>query len=51
VNTGGIAKRRDVDVAFLSPDGVALRGGLAAGESVVVAGAAYLDDGDAIRTP
>jgi len=51
VDTGGIAKRRDVDVAFISPDGVALRGGLAAGESIVVAGAAYLDDGDAIRTP
>jgi membrane fusion protein, multidrug efflux system len=51
VDTGGVAKRRDVQVAFISPDGVALRGGLHVGESVVVAGAAYLDDGDAIHTP
>jgi len=51
VDDGGVARRRDVQVAFISPDGVALRGGLKAGEPVVVAGAPYLDDGDAIHTP
>jgi hypothetical protein len=30
---------------------VALRSGLTAGEQLVTAGAPYLDDGEAIRTP
>ena len=47
----GIAHRREVEVAFLSPEGVALRSGLTAGEQLVTAGAPYLDDGEAIRTP
>lgn len=47
----GIARRREVQVAFISADGVALRSGLRAGEQLVVAGAPYLDDGEAIRTP
>jgi len=47
----GVAHRREVEVAFLSAEGVALRSGLKAGEQLVTAGAPYLDDGDAIRTP
>jgi RND family efflux transporter MFP subunit len=47
----GVAHRHAVDVAFITADGVALRSGLAAGDEVVTAGAAWLDDGDAIRTP
>ncbi len=47
----GVAHRREVEVAFLSPEGVALRSGLTAGEQLVTAGAPYLDDGEAIRTP
>ena len=47
----GTARRRAVDIAFLTPDGIALRGGLAVGDEVVTAGAAWLDDGDPIRTP
>ena len=51
VDASGVAKRRAVTVAFITPEGVALRSGIAAGEQVVAAGAPYLDDGDAIRTP
>ena len=47
----GVAKRRSVDIAFLTAEGVALRGGLASGDEVVTAGAAWLDDGDPIQTP
>lgn len=47
----GKARRRAVEVAFITQDGVALRRGLSAGDDVVTAGAAWLDDGDAIRTP
>jgi membrane fusion protein, multidrug efflux system len=51
VATTGVARRRAVEVAFIAPDGVALRSGLRAGEAVVATGAPYLDDGDPIRTP
>jgi multidrug efflux pump subunit AcrA (membrane-fusion protein) len=47
----GVARRRGVEIAFLTPGGVALRSGLASGDEVVTAGAAWLDDGDAIHTP
>lgn len=47
----GVAKRRDVEIAFITAEGIALRGGLAAGDEVVTAGAAWLDDGDPIHTP
>ncbi len=44
----GIARRRAVQVAFITAETVAVRAGLAAGEQVITAGAPYLDDGDAI---
>lgn len=44
----GIARRREVQVAFISAGSVAVRDGLAEGEQVITAGAPYLDDGDAI---
>ncbi|MGD9597916.1 MAG: efflux RND transporter periplasmic adaptor subunit [Steroidobacteraceae bacterium] len=45
---GERARRRDVDVAFIAQDGVALSGGLAIGETVVTDGALYLADGDPV---
>ncbi len=45
---GDRAQRRDVDVAFIAQEGVALRGGLAIGETVVTDGSLYLADGDSI---
>jgi multidrug efflux pump subunit AcrA (membrane-fusion protein) len=42
-------QRRAVEVAWIGPDSVALRGGVTAGERVVMAGAAYLHDGEAVR--
>lgn len=40
------ALRREVEVAFIAADDVALRNGLNAGERVVVGGALYLSDGE-----
>ena len=51
VAENGVARRRDVSVAFISPDGVALDAGVRVGEQLVTAGAPYLDDGEAIKTP
>lgn len=45
----GRAARREVTVAFITGDGVALGAGLASGETVVTDGALYLADGDRIR--
>jgi RND family efflux transporter MFP subunit len=45
---GAVARRREVKVAFITGQGVAIREGLAVGERIVTAGAPYLDDGDAI---
>jgi len=45
---GSVARRREVKVAFITGQGVAIREGLAVGERIVTAGAPYLDDGDAI---
>jgi multidrug efflux pump subunit AcrA (membrane-fusion protein) len=45
---GTVARLREVRVAFIAGDDVAIREGLAVGEQVVTAGAPYLDDGDAI---
>ena len=42
---GDVARRRDVQVAFIDGAEVALRAGLAPGTTVITAGAAYLDDG------
>jgi hypothetical protein len=38
-----------VTVAFIDAASVALRDGIAAGETVIVDGAPYLHDGDAVR--
>lgn len=46
---GDRAKRRDVRIAFISGDSVALREGLAIGEAVITEGALYLQDGDRVR--
>jgi RND family efflux transporter MFP subunit len=42
-------QQRAIEVAWIGPDSVAVRAGLAAGERVVVAGAPYLHDGEAVR--
>ncbi|MBV6415907.1 MAG: Multidrug resistance protein MdtA [Steroidobacteraceae bacterium] len=44
----GRALRREVEVAFIAIDGVALAGGLEAGETVVTDGALYLADKDPV---
>lgn len=45
---GEVARRRDVEVAFITADSVAIRAGLKAGEQVIATGAAYLEDGGRI---
>lgn len=45
---GEQAKKREVNVAFIDNDRVALRGGVQAGEQVVTDGALYLDDGERV---
>jgi len=45
---GNHARRREVDVAFIENDAVALTGGIAAGERVVTDGSLYLEDGETI---
>lgn len=45
---GEVARRRAVKVAFITPDSVAIREGLAVGELIVITGAHYLDDGGPI---
>ncbi len=47
----GKAQRRTVQVAFVASNGVALRSGVTIGESVAAAGAAYLNEGDAVQLP
>lgn len=44
----GHAQRREVEVAFIAADSVALAAGLASGETVITDGALYVGDGDAI---
>jgi membrane fusion protein, multidrug efflux system len=46
---GRRAQRRQVELAFLVGDRVAIAGGLAGARTVVTEGAAYLDDGDEVR--
>lgn len=45
---GSNARRRDVEIAFIGPDTVALASGLAPGVRVVTDGALYLEDGESI---
>ena len=42
------ARRRDVEVAFIDEESVALLSGLTVGESVITDGALYLEDGEAV---
>ncbi len=42
------ARRRDVEVAFIEGDSVALVGGVDAGEKVITDGALYLEDGEQV---
>ena len=42
------ARRRDVEVAFIEGDSVALVGGVDAGEQVITDGALYLEDGEQV---
>lgn len=44
----GRARRREVNVAFIEEDRVALLDGLRAGEQVITDGALYLEDGEAV---
>ena len=49
VTDGTRARRREVHVAFIAPEGVALTAGVAPGERVVTDGALYLEDNDPIE--
>jgi RND family efflux transporter MFP subunit len=49
VATDGVARRREVTVAFLAPASVALSAGVTPGERVVTDGALYLEDGEPIE--
>jgi multidrug efflux system membrane fusion protein len=42
------ARRRDVEVAFIEGESVALNGGIEAGEQVITDGAQYLEDGERV---
>ena len=42
------ARRRDVEVAFIEGERVALASGLEAGEQVITDGAQYLEDGESV---
>jgi RND family efflux transporter MFP subunit len=46
---GGKALKRDVRVAFITADAIALESGLNAGESVITDGALYLENGEAVE--
>lgn len=45
---GDVARRRDVEVAFITADSVAIRSGIRVGEQVITSGAPYLADGGRI---
>ena len=45
----GVARRRPVRVAFITPAAIAIAEGLKAGEVVVTDGALYLEDGESIQ--
>lgn len=48
VADGEVARRRDVELAFITADSVAIRSGLKAGEQIIATGAPYLEDGGRI---
>src|SRR5688500_16299317 len=45
----GKAQRRDVRVAFITPDSIALASGVATGETVITDGALFLENGEAVE--
>jgi RND family efflux transporter MFP subunit len=45
----GKAQRKDVRVAFITADSIALESGLAAGEAVITDGALFLENGEAVE--
>ena len=49
VDSDNVARRRSVQTAGIAHDGVLVIAGLAAGERVVAAGAAYVRDGEPVR--
>lgn len=49
VDQGGVARRRAVRTAGVTSDGVLVVEGLAAGERIIAAGAAYVRDGEPVR--
>ena len=49
VINGGKAMRRDVRVAFITADSIALESGLASGEAVVTDGALFLENGEPVE--
>ena len=46
---GDKAQKREVHVAFITPDSIALQSGLAAGEPVITDGALYLENGEPVE--
>ena len=46
---GGKAQRREVRVAFITADSIALESGLASGEAVVTDGALFLENGESVE--
>ena len=48
-STAARRRRRDVRVAFITADSIALESGLAAGEPVITDGALYLENGEAVE--
>jgi RND family efflux transporter MFP subunit len=46
---GGKAQKRDVRVAFITADSIALESGISAGEPVITDGALYLANGEAVE--
>jgi membrane fusion protein, multidrug efflux system len=46
---GGKAQRRDVRVAFITADSIALESGIATGEAVITDGALFLENGEAVE--
>lgn len=49
VVNGGKAVKRDVRVAFITADSIALESGLTAGEAVITDGALFLENGEAVE--
>jgi RND family efflux transporter MFP subunit len=48
VADGNTARARDIEVAFITADSVAIRKGVVAGEKVITAGAPYVEDGETV---